>query len=205
MEVCGTFDLGWRFDDALPADARAGIDSFMPLPEVLKSFSFARRVELPRFWIATTTFVAQDLLADLDDDDDDYLLSLEDCCDQIDDLLRPHGLRLPSEDEIEAACGGGLFAWGDEVPQGEPREGKTTFKGHLTTNERGLELNSNPYRVEISRCAFKLGDGGEAICGGYPWPVPWLSFSPSYRRCGESVEDLLFEYLEEAQIRPVRR
>ena len=55
------------------------------------------------------------------------------------------------------------------------------------------------------RCALKLGDGGEAVCGSYPWPVAWLSLSPSYRLAGDEVDDLLTEFLEEAIVRPVKR
>ena len=42
------------------------------------------------------------------------------------------------------------------------------------------------------------------MCGDYPWPVGWLTLSPSYRLVGDAVEDLLFEFLEEARVRPVR-
>jgi len=131
-------------------------------------------------------------------------MDLEALCAALNDALAPHGLRLPSEDELEAACGGFLFPWGHEVPDGIPWGDETTFKGHKSPNALGLVLNHNPYRVEVVTNAFKLGDGGEAVCGAYPWPVAWLSLSPSYRLVGDSVEDLLTEFLEEARVRPVK-
>lgn len=200
----GSHALGFRWRDTLPDDARRGLEAFLPWDELMTRFSPARTVELPAFSIATTTVSAEALLAHLDDDDDDHLLSLDDLCAALDHSLAAHQLRLPSEDELEAACGGTLFPWGDQVPDGIPWGDETTFTGHRSTNTLGLQLNDNPYRVEIARAAFKLGDGGEAVCGDYPWPVGWLSFCPSYRLVGDSVEDLLSEFLEEARVRPVR-
>jgi len=70
-------------------------------------------------------------------------------------------------------------------------------------NERGLFLNADTYSVEITRTALKLGDGGESVCGGYEWPIPWLSFCPAYRVPSCLLNDNLFEYLETARVRPV--
>ena len=98
-----------------------------------------------------------------------------------------------------------MFHWGDDIPDGFPHGSDTSFRRHLATNARGLVLNSDPYRIEIARAAFKLGDGGESICGGYPWPIAWLALSPSFRLVGDAVEELLAEFLEEARLRPVRR
>ncbi len=200
----GKHALGWRHKDALSAEARAGIESFMAWDDLLTRFSPARQVELPGFAIATTSVRAEDLLAHLDEDDDDHLMSIDDLCTVINGALAPHGLRLPSEDELEAASGGSVFPWGDQVPDGAPWGDETSFKGHVSPNAYGLQLNSNPYRVEVANAAFKLGDGGEALCGGYPWPVAWMSFCPSYRLVGEQVEDLLSEFFEEAYVRPVK-
>ncbi len=198
----GVFEIGWRHDDALTAEARSGIEAFMPWTSVLERFSAARQVELSAFAMATTTLSAEELLEDLDDDDD--LLSIAELCDALDQRLADRGLRVPTEDEVEVACGGGLFPWGERLPDGIPWGDQTTFREHKEANSHGLQLNSNPYVVEITRAAFKLGDGGEAICGGYPWPVPWLSFCPAYRLVGEQAEDLLYEFLEDARVRPVR-
>lgn len=97
-----------------------------------------------------------------------------------------------------------MFPWGDQIPDGVPYGDETSFTAHLAPNQYGLALNANSYCVEIAETAFKLGDGGEAVCGSYPWPIVWLSFCPSYRLVEGATEDLLSEFLEEAQVRPVR-
>ena len=200
----GRHAIGWRFDELLSAEVNAGLESFVPRTEFLVRFSEAREVELPAFEIAAQTREAEALLGDLDDERLEELSTLEDLCNALDDALRPEGLRLPTEDELEAAFGGRLFPWGTEVPDGDPWPNKTAFTGHQMPIESGLHPNPNPYQVEITRHAFKLGDGGEALCGAYPWPVAWMALSPSYRLAGDDVEDLLFEFLEEARVRPVR-
>ena len=201
----GPYDLGFRWRDHLPVAAREALEEFLPWEELMIRFSAARTVKLPGFAVATTTVSAEDLLAHLDEDDDRHLICLDDLCAALDQSLATHGLRLASEDELEAACGGTIFPWGDELPDGVPWGDQSTFKRHKLPNALGLQLNDNPYQVETVAGAFKLGDGGEAVCGGYTWPVAWLSFCPSYRLAGEWVEDLLSEFLEEARVRPVRR
>jgi hypothetical protein len=51
---------------------------------------------------------------------------------------------------------------------------------------------------------MKLGDGGEAICGGYPWPAAWLALAPSFRMLDDDVAPAFHEFLEGTYIRPVR-
>ena len=201
----GNYELGWRFDASLPQDVKQALQSFMPMDELLTRFSPARTVTLPSFEIATTALDAEDLLGELDDDDFGELLDLADVCNKLDELLEPRGLRVPSEDELEAACGGRLFTWGDEWPGGIPYGDKTDFGKHREPTALGLFVDGDTYVCEVARLAMKLGDGGEAVCGGYPWPVPWLALSPSHRLAGDAVDDLLFEFLEGARVRPVKR
>ena len=198
----GEYELGWRFDAAIGDEVRASLETFYPMEELLTRFSAPRTVSLAPFAIATTTLDVEALLGQLGEDDYDAILSVEDLCDKLDELLGADGLRLPTEDELEAACGGGLFSWGDDIPPGTPR--KTDFTKHREPTSRGLLLGGSTYQCEITRHAFKLGDGGEAVCGDYAWPVSWLTLSPRYRLVGDAVEDLLFEFLEESQVRPVR-
>ena len=169
-------------------------------------FSKPRTVTLAPFSIATTTLSAEDLLAELSDDVLDRIENYADIAALLQTELHALGLRLPSSDELEAAFApnGQVFPWGAARPEGEPWPSKTTFDAHRRPTELGLVPNSNPYRVELTTDAVMFGDGGESLCGGYPWPIPWMSFSPAYRVPIELVEDLLFEFLEESRIRAVR-
>jgi len=198
-----TCNLGWRFDDALPPDVMDTLASFTNDADFRTLFfSPSRTVEVPRFAIATTTISWEDL-CQRDDEELDEIDSLDKFCQRLESDLRQFGWRLPLEDEFELACGGELFPWGNEMPEGIPYGDMTAFTGHKTPNERGLYLNSNTYRVELAHNQLKLGDGGESVCGGYPWPIPWLSFCPAYRISADVLEECLFEMLEDAQVRPV--
>ena len=73
-----------------------------------------------------------------------------------------------------------------------------------TTPIAVAELLADPYKVETVHHAFKLGDGGEAICGAYPWPITWLSLSPSWSLGNHDVQDCFLEFIEGAFVRPVR-
>lgn len=198
----GHFQLGWRYTGELPEDALCAWRDFAPLPDSLQRFSVTRRVLLPGFSIATRALPLAEILGDLDALDD--LEGIAPLCELVDAKLAEQQLRLPSEDELEAACGGSLFAWGMQIPDGIPYAGETRFGLHRQPNYFGLQLNSDPYRVELVRHAFKLGDGGCAICGNYPWPLAWLSLAPSFRMLDHDVVDCFFETLEETWIRPVQ-
>lgn len=199
----GLYELGWRYTDLLPESAVAELEGSGGLAWWLGRFSAARKLELPAFEIATTSIPFRDVAGDpyeLEGTD-----TLEALCALLDEKLAARGWRLPTEDELEAAAGGSLFAWGSEVPDGIPYGKETSFVRHVEPNGRGLFLNSDPYRVEITRHAMKLGDGGTAICGGDPWPLAWLTLAPSFRLVDADIEECFPETLEGARIRPVKR
>ena len=198
----GRFEIGWRFSSQLSDEQWDAITAFIAKEEFLAQFSSQRIVALPGFAIASKSISIDEVLGEAQDYD--AANTLADVCDLVDRALRPFGMRLPSEDELEAACGGELFPWGMTVPDGIPYGSETNFVEHQQPNPRGVQANSNPYRVELVRTAFKLGDGGTALCGGYPWPIPWFALAGSWTMKGASVDEYLFELLEEARIRPVR-
>ena len=199
----GTLELGWRHSGALTEAARQAIEDFAPPDELFeKRFSPARRSHLDPFEIAShATLTVEELLGDVYELDID---TLDDVCDACDAVLAQRSLRLPTEDELEAAFAGTLFPWGDLIPEGIPFGDGTTFRGQREPNPSGLVLLGDPYKTELTRTALKLGDGGEAICGGYPWPMAWLPACPAFRISAREAEETLFEYLETAHLRPVR-
>jgi hypothetical protein len=160
-------------------------------------------VGLAAFEIAQVSVPLEEILGDPYDLSED-IDSIAALCEAIDAELKFSGLRLPTEDELEAACGGQLFWWGMRVPDGRPYHTETSFHLHHQPNALGLLLNDDPYNLEVARSAFKLGDGGAALCGESPWPVAWLTLAPSWRLGEADVADLFLEHLETARIRPVR-
>jgi len=195
-----THSLGFG-RDRLAAEALAALDRFFGGEDWQSRLAPARAVALPAFAIAKTTLPFADLLGDPYDLPDE-VQTLAQVCDRIDVALAAHGLRLPTENELEAAAGGALFFWGDELPAG-PAYG-SAFPALKGPTPRGLVIDPDPYQVEVARTAMMLGDGGDAACGGYPWPVGWLCLSPSWRLRDEDVGDVLLEFLEGCHIRPVR-
>jgi hypothetical protein len=196
-----THELGWRF--SLPKRPRADPDVASLIDEYIAKCSPHRHVDLPSFEIARNPIPLADLTGDPYDLPEE-VETLVDLCDFVDERLAAEGLRLPSEDELEASVGGSLFAWGMKIPDGIPYEDQTPFKGHRARTASGLQLLGDPYKVELTRHALKLGDGGSAICGGEPWPAPWLALSPSFRLTDEDIADCFIETLEECYVRPVR-
>jgi hypothetical protein len=98
--------------------------------------------------------------------------------------LAGRGLRLPTPEEWEHACGAGaatLFRWGDACPtESNPYEGDGP---HRLPNAFGLVIGQDPYHVEetadpVVACG---GDGGRAICGGYGYFLSWLTLATAYR------------------------
>lgn len=201
----GDHHLGWRHQHALTPEARAAVSAFMSEEQMLARFSSARRVHLPPFEIATAAaYPLEALLDEFGDPAIADLQSLADVCDLLDARLAQYSLRVPTEDELEAAFPDTLFPWGDAIPDGIPYGDRTSSRVHLESDLRGLRLLGDTYQVELTRTALKLGDGGEAVCGGYPWPMAWLSLSPSFRVSEESIDGLLAEFLETTHLRPVR-
>ncbi|TDU74488.1 hypothetical protein [Streptomyces sp. KS 21] len=98
--------------------------------------------------------------------------------------LAVRGLRMPSADEWEHACGAGagtLFRWGNECPLGEPSYGggglrhePNAFGLHIAYDSYGTELSTDP-------AAAHGGDGGEAVCGGYGDLLAWLPLATANR------------------------
>lgn len=195
-----TYELGWRH--TLSAEAQAGIDAFLPREVYQQAFSPRRRVQLAAFEMQTEPVDVEALLACVDEEVLDGVHTLAQVCDLVDGLLAPSGWRVPTEDELEAAMGGTLFSWGDRLPAGTPYE-PADFALHQKATDNGLVMPHDTYSVELTRAAFKMGDGGSAVCGGYPWPVAWLTLSPSARVPAEMLEDL-FVWLENATVHPVR-
>ncbi|WP_266998714.1 hypothetical protein [Streptomyces sp. NBC_00354] len=105
--------------------------------------------------------------------------------DAMPDVLAARGLRMPSADEWEHACGAGagtLFRWGNECPLDEPSYGgdgglrhePNAFGLHIAYDSYGTELSSDPTAVHG-------GDGGEAVCGGYGDLLAWLPLATANR------------------------
>jgi hypothetical protein len=198
-----TYELGWRFTNSLSKEAIDSLSEFIPFTEPML-WSPERKATLAEFKIAAEAISLAEIIGNIDDLPDD-ISTLKALCDLVDDRLAANGLRLPSEDEFEAACGGGLFAWGTTIPDGIPYGLETSFEEHQKPNAHGLTLNSDPYRTELVRCALKLGDGGASICGGSPWPVAWFTLSPCFHLLDDYIETCFTETLEATDVRPVKR
>ncbi|MEL7537002.1 MAG: hypothetical protein AAFM91_07990 [Pseudomonadota bacterium] len=202
----GRATLGWHFDDVLSVEAAHAINEFFgdsgDFDFRSELFSPCRKVDIETFAIADESYPWAKLIAESEGIKN--LESLDLACAEIDRRLRETGLRLPSEDEFEFAIGGGMFAWGDEMPDGVPYEKATNFTGHKERTQNGLLPNPNTYATELVTGYFKFGDGGVSVCGGEPWPMAWLSLSPAFRVQPELYEHCLVEYLEGTLIRPVR-
>lgn len=199
----GTFELGWHH--ALAEDAMSSVESFVSWDEfAARRLSKRRTVELPAFEISETCLKLESLM-ELQPQLFNVAETFKDYCGAVDKALEQFGTRLPTEDELETAMGCRLFPWGDELPVGIPYGKETSFRGHLKPSITGLVYNGDTYKTELTHSALKLGDGGEAVCGGYPWPMAWLTFSPAYRiDSAELCDDVLYEFMRETEIRQVR-
>ncbi|MFN3152022.1 hypothetical protein [Bremerella sp.] len=198
-----TVTLGWRFDDVMSHEAKAAIEEYLDDYDYRSNlFSPLRTVSLKRYSIASKPILWTELIDDptpVNEAD-----SIGDICSRLNEQLHAIGLRLPTEDELEAACGGSLFSWGDTIPDGIPSANRTTFTRHMQPNANGILFNSDTYAVEITDGYFKLGDGGVSVCGGEPWPMAWLALSPAFRLPEDIYIDCLAEFLEGTFIHPVR-
>ncbi|AVV40602.1 hypothetical protein C6376_03345 [Streptomyces sp. P3] len=125
-------------------------------------------------------------------------------------VLAARGLRMPSADEWEHACGAGadtLFRWGNDCPLDRiPYGDRTGPQNQL--NAFGLRIAYDTYRTELTGdvTAVHGGDGGESVCGGYGHMLAWLPLATANRNpsmaefvYGPDGEDLC----EEFSTRPV--
>lgn len=130
--------------------------------------------------------------------------------DYVSKQLAKQGMRLPTCDEWEHACGAGartLFRWGDQTPDdyypsdtcAEDRElkrawalslGKLRYEEpppgwtlHSQLNLFGLRIAMDPYQWDlVSDEPWRLGgDGGVATCGGHGFFLGWLPLATAFR------------------------
>ncbi|MFB6889007.1 hypothetical protein ACFCX4_06785 [Kitasatospora sp. NPDC056327] len=135
---------------------------------------------------------------------------VEEEVDEMPAVLAGEGLRLPTSDEWEHACGAGartLFRWGDELPLDRipvedgtgPQAGRNAF---------GLRIAHDTYTSEITSEPGVVygGDGGESVCGGYGPVLAWLPLATANRNpdlaaflYGEGADDAA----DSLSVRPV--
>ncbi|GAB3976117.1 hypothetical protein V1634_17430 [Plantactinospora veratri] len=171
---------------------------------VAESTSPPRRVSVPARLVAvrsveTGTLLAVDDEADPDDGEGEY-----DHAWLMAGLAR-RGLRPPTPDEWEYACGAGaatLFRWGDEYPEGEPYGEVPLIQ---EPNLFGLVIGDDPYRSEFTTEPAVLcgGDGGSALCGGYGSFLSWLTLATAYREA--ELAEVVYDggLTDETPVRPV--
>jgi hypothetical protein len=99
--------------------------------------------------------------------------------------LAARGLRMPSADEWEHACGAGagtLFRWGDTCPLDRIPYGDRNGPQNRP-NAFGLRIAYDTYRSELTSdtTAIHGGDGGESVCGGYGALLAWLPLATANR------------------------
>ncbi|WP_312018656.1 hypothetical protein [Streptomyces sp. I05A-00742] len=100
-------------------------------------------------------------------------------------VLAARGLRMPSSDEWEHACGAGadtLFRWGNDCPLDRiPYGDRTGPQNQLSAF--GLRITYDTYRTELTNVTTAVhgGDGGESVCGGYGPLLAWLPLATANR------------------------
>ncbi len=99
--------------------------------------------------------------------------------------LAARGLRMPTPDEWEHACGAGagtLFRWGNDCPLDRiPYGDRTGPQNQLSAF--GLRIAHDTYSAELTSGATAVhgGDGGESVCGGYGHLLAWLPLATANR------------------------
>lgn len=203
----GTVQLGHDPDRFVPDDrqladfatAAAEYDLTGPLHHFTATVTSApREVTLPARLVAVRSAEAGALLEG-DDGDEEYGHAW-----LVAGLAR-RGLRLPTPDEWEYACGAGastLFRWGDDYPDEEPYGEVPLIE---EPNLFGLVIGDDPYRAEFTTQPAVLcgGDGGAALCGGYGPFLAWLTLATAYR--DPDLAEVVYDggLLEETPVRPV--
>ncbi|MEW2518397.1 hypothetical protein [Actinacidiphila alni] len=104
------------------------------------------------------------------------------------DVLAARGLRMPTSDEWEHACGAGadtLFRWGADCPLDRIPYDDAAGPQHRP-NAFGLRIAYDTYRAEVTSDATGVhgGDGGESVCGGYGNLLGWLPLATANRNPG---------------------
>ncbi|GAB2913496.1 hypothetical protein [Streptomyces heilongjiangensis] len=124
--------------------------------------------------------------------------------------LAARGLRMPTSDEWEHACGAGartLFRWGDDCPLDRVPYDDPTGPQHKP-NAFGLRIAYDTYTTELTSdpSVVRGGDGGESVCGGYGALLGWLPLATANVNpvmaefaYGEDGQDLY----EDFTVRPV--
>ncbi|KUL28826.1 hypothetical protein [Actinoplanes awajinensis] len=173
----GTVALGFDPDRFTPSARQVADFAEAEVESALTAFlaemtSPARTVTLPARLVAVSSEVTDTLLPDGVDDHAELIAA-----------LGRRGLRPPSPDEWEHACGAGattLFRWGSDYPAGEPY-GKVPLI--QDPNLLGLLIGDDPYRSEFTTDPAVLcgGDGGSALCGGSGPFLSWLSVATAFR------------------------
>ncbi|MEU3182932.1 hypothetical protein ABZ707_01770 [Streptomyces sp. NPDC006923] len=166
------------------------LDAWQPLAEQLDSYRTESlrggygfdpdpRAHLAQFLTARRTVTVPTLLIAVEPEE------LTELPDMVPAALAGRGLRLPSPDEWEHACGAGattLFRWGDHCPLDNSPYGAGSGPRHQP-NAFGLHIAYDVYRAEMTSDPASVygGDGGEAVCGGYGAFVQWLPLATANR------------------------